>query len=232
MRRLIAILAGLLVLIIGGVLSTDGLQRSAGQAAVAADLRDSVPLSGTPRVLIDGFPFAWFALRGSFPAVAVIADGMPMEIGETSVQFDDVDLVLERVQRDDGTITAESLVGGATLGWVDLSELAGVPATSGGAGKVSFRHSYTAEVGLPALVAVVTGVPVVDAAEQTVTLADAEVSVAGVALGPEASQALLGSLLKPVAIKLAHGLTMVGVTATDAGLALEVAGTDVVFPAR
>lgn len=232
MRRLLAVIAGLVVLVVGGVLSTDGLQRNAVQGALAEELRVSVPLAGTPRVLVDGYPFAWYAARGSFPAVAVVADGMPMDLGDIPVQFADVDFVLEGVRRREGTVSADSLVGGATLGWVDASALLGASASFDSPGRVAVRVPYAPDVMLPPVEALVTGVPVLDAAARAVSLQDAEVWVAGLPVAPETSGQLLQSLVKPLPLDLAHGLTVARVTVTEDGLALQLSGTDVTFPAR
>ena len=71
--------------------------------------------------------------------------------------------------------------------------------------------------------AVITGTPRLNADEQTMTLSDAKISVAGVNLPDFTAQALLAALLKPIPLKgLPLGLTVTGISAAEDGVHLAV----------
>jgi hypothetical protein len=73
--------------------------------------------------------------------------------------------------------------------------------------------------------AVVSGTPRLNAKEQTMTLSDAKISVAGVNLPEFTAQALLAALLKPISLKgMPLGMTVTRITAAEEGVHLDLVG--------
>ena len=227
MRKLLSGLVVVVLLLGGALVAVDGPLRSAVERRVAAELRASVPFTEAPSVALEGYPFVWHAATGSFPAARISAPGMPMRIEPHDVVLADVDLTLTGVTSSATDIGADSVQGTAVLAYPDLSKLAGVPVAFDD-GRLA--ASYRAELVGVGVEAVVSGVPGLDAARQTVTLADADVTVAGFSLGRQASQGLIDTLVKPVGIALQYGLRLDAVSPSPDGLRVAFAGTDVTFP--
>ena len=71
----------------------------------------------------------------------------------------------------------------------------------------------------------ITGQPRLNVSDQTVTLADPQISVAGVDLPEFTAQALLRAVLKPIPIGgLPIGLTVIGIDPRDDGIHADLVG--------
>jgi hypothetical protein len=72
---------------------------------------------------------------------------------------------------------------------------------------------------------VISGSPRLNAKEQTMTLSDARIAVAGVNLPDFTAQALLAALLKPIPLKgMPLGLTVTQIVAAEDGVHVDLAG--------
>jgi hypothetical protein len=115
--------------------------------------------------------------------------------------------------------------GTARVDYARLSSLAGAPLTYAGEGRVEiivkttvFGREY--EV-------VLKGLPRLNVKEQTMSLSDAEISVAGVDLPDFTGQALLATRLEPISLKgIPLDLTVTKISAVADGILLELAGDD------
>lgn len=217
------------VLLAGALVAADGPLRGEVQRRVAADLRTSVPFTQTPTVTIEGYPFAWYAATGRFPSARVRAEGLPMRIEPHDVVLADVDVALTDVAYASTGVRARSVTGSARLTYADLSTLAGVPVAFADG---RLRATYAAEVLGTQVRAVVSGVPSLDRAAQTVTLVDADVAVAGINLGRQASQGIIATLVRPVPLNLQYNLVLDAVSPAPDGLVVGFSGIDVTFTAR
>ena len=75
---------------------------------------------------------------------------------------------------------------------------------------------------------VVTGRPSLDAAAQTLTLADPSVEVANITLPQTVVDLLIRTLVKPVDITgIPLGLKLISITVDDSGITAEVAGDNI-----
>lgn len=227
MRRVWLAIAVVIALAIGAVVATDGALRREVERRVAQDLTTSVPFTTAPEVTIDGYPFLWHAATGRFPAIHVRGDAMPLPVEGVQATVTDVDLTLTDVATSASDTRATTVAGTARLPYDDLSALAGIPIAYADARLVA---TYQADVLGVTVSAVVSGVPVLDAAGTAVTLGEADVSVAGFRLGPDVSQRLIDTLVKPTPIALPFGLRLAHLDAKPSGLVVEFTGTDVVFP--
>lgn len=229
MRTFLICLVVLVVVLAGGLVAADGPLRVEVQRRVADALRTSVPFTQVPTVTIEGYPLAWHAATGRFPSVRVQAAGMPTRIEPHDVVLADVDLTLTDVGFSLAEVRARTAKGTARLSYDDLSRIVGVPV---GSVDGRLRATYTTELFGLEVAAVVTGVPGLDRAAQTVTLVDPEVSVAGFSLGKEASAGLIGTLVKPVPLTLQNGFMLDALSPAADGLLLSYGGAHVVFPLR
>jgi hypothetical protein len=113
--------------------------------------------------------------------------------------------------------------GTALIDYAKLSAVAGAPLTYGGEGRAEIVVKTT--VVRREVEAVISGSPRLNAKEQTMTLSDARIAVAGVNLPDFTAQALLAALLKPIPLKgMPLGLTVTQIVAAEDGVHVDLAG--------
>ena len=229
MRRLLVGLVVLAVVAAGVLAASDGPLRSEVERRVAASLRTSVPFTDTPTVAIAGSPFAWHLVTGRFPSARIRAAGMPTTMGTTAVTVADVDLLLTDVRSSPEEVRAGSARGTARLAYADLSSLAGVPL---GFEDGRLVATYRTSVAGLSVEARVSGLPGLDKENQTVSIVDPDVSVAGISLGRDSSRLLLDAVVEPVPLALEFGLRLDSVSPAADGLLVGYSGSDVAFPVR
>ena len=169
------------------------------------------PQLGTPQppmVDIEGFPFLTQVAADSIGRAHVLAD----QLGETTkapVILAHADLVMTDVDTNDWfkSMKVAHTEGTGRLDYTRLSSLAGAPLAYGGDGRVEIVVNTT--VVRREVEAVITGLPRLNANEQTMTLSDAKIAVAGVNLPDFTAQALLAAALRPIPLKgMPLGLTV------------------------
>jgi hypothetical protein len=215
------------LLLVAGAVVGDFVVRHQVERQVASRLQTTLGTPAAPSVDVGGFPFAPQALRSDIDQVHVVADevgangGVPLEIRH-------IDVILHHVTSDDrfATATAGTLDGTAQIDLAALAELTGRDLTYAGAGRVQFRTD--ASVLGRNVTVVVSGRPQVDAAAQTITLADADVTVADVEVPKSVVTFLQRTLVKPMPITgVPLGLRVVGLTVGDDGVDVHLQGEDV-----
>ena len=195
-------------------------RRAEGRVAAALQLALGTPAH--PQVDIEGFPFLTQVAAGSVGKMHIVAD----QVGETSdaaVMLAHADLVMTDVLTNDWfkTMKITHTEGSGLIDYAKLSSLTNAPLTYGSEGRVEIVVKTTV-VGRE-VEAVITGAPRLNAEEQTMTLSDAKISVAGVNLPDFTAQALLAALLKPIPLKgLPLGLIVTGIAAGEDGVHLAV----------
>ena len=188
------------------------------EGRVAAALQPPLGTPARPQVDIEGFPFLTQIAAGSVGKMQIVAD----QLGETTnapVILAHADLVMTDVVTNDWfkTMKITHTEGTGLIDYTKLSSLTNAPLRFGSEGRVEIVVKTTV-VGR-AVEAVITGAPRLNADEQTMTLSDAKISVAGVNLPDFTAQALLAALLKPIPLKgLPLGLTVTGITAAEDGV--------------
>lgn len=236
-RRLRSILVLACVAALVGVLlfAADRLALQVVESRVAHLLQIELGTPALPQVDIEGFPFLTKVVTGSINSVHVVADGVgptnqQTPTGQQTLPLAHLDLRLRDVTSQDRfkTFDAARVDGTATMDYPTAQRLAGLPVTYAREGRVELQVQTTV-VGTP-VTARIVGQPVVNVAEQTLTLANPEITVAGVDVGDTTSQALLNALLKPVPITgLPIGLSLTGITAQDQGLDSSLTGDNISF---
>jgi hypothetical protein len=213
----------LAVLCVGSYLGDRYAHRRA-EDRVATALQPQLGTSERPEVDIEGFPFVTQIITGSVGKIHVVAE----ELGTTNnapVILAHADLVMTDVVTKDWfkTMKISHTEGAGLLDYTKLSALASAPLTYGSEGRVQIVHKTTVfgrEVD-----AVITGSPRLNADDQTMTLSDAKISVAGVNLPDFTAQTLLAALLKPIPLKgMPIGLTVLSIEAAEDGLHLALTG--------
>jgi DUF2993 family protein len=188
------------------------------EGRVAAALQPPLGTPARPQVDIEGFPFLTQIAAGSVGKMQIVAD----QLGETTnapVILAHADLVMTDVVTNDWfkTMKITHTEGTGLIDYTKLSSLTNAPLRYGSEGRVEIVVKTTV-VGRE-VEAVITGAPRLNADEQTMTLSDAKISVAGVNLPDFTAQALLAALLKPIPLKgLPLGLTVTGITAAEDGV--------------
>jgi hypothetical protein len=186
-------------------------QHRAEQRAAAA-LQPRLGTPQPPHVDIEGFPFLTQVASRSIDRVHIVADQLGTT-NEALLTLAHADLVLIDVTTNDWfkTMKISHAEGTALLDYGKLSSLAKAPMTT-----TVLRREVEA---------VVSGTPRLNAKEQTMTLSDARISVAGVNLPEFTSQALLAALLNPIPLKgMPLGMTVTRITAAEDGVHVDLVG--------
>jgi hypothetical protein len=218
---IIILIAGLLV---AGLYVGDRYAHRRAEHQVAALLQTQLGTPQPPMVSIEGFPFLTQVAAGSIGMVHVVAD----QLGETTkapVILAHADLILTDVDTNDWfrSMKVAHSEGKARLDYAKLSSLAGAPLAYGGEGRVEIAVNTT--VVRRKVEAVITGLPRLNAKEQTMTLSDAKIAVAGVNLPDFTAQALLAAVLKPIHLKgMPLGMTVTKIVAAEDGLQVDLVG--------
>jgi hypothetical protein len=218
----VLIIVIIVALLCAGLYVGDRYAQSRAEERVATTLQPQLGTPGPPQVDIEGFPFLTQIASGSVGKVQIVAD----ELGETNkapVSLAHADLVMSDVVTNDWfkTMKITHTEGTALLLYPELSSLTNAPLTYGGEGRVEIVVKTT--IVRREVDAVITGAPRLNADEQTMTLSDAKISVAGVNLPDFTAQALLAALFKPIPLKgLPLGLTVTGISAAEDGVHLAV----------
>lgn len=231
MRRALGCLGVLLLVValaVGGVLLGDGQIRRYVEGEVAAGLQREAGLAERPEVTLDGTPFAWHLLRRDFPSGRVRVDAASTTVEGHAIELSEIDAGLGRITVEGPTARIDSVLASGRLSYADLSELAGMTLAHDRDDRIAATFTETV-LGLQ-VTATVTGVPDVSVPDQSVTLAEPQVSVAGIDLGPEVSQQLVQRVATAVKVPLPAGLQLRGLAADARGVVVMASGRDVQVP--
>jgi hypothetical protein len=220
----VLILLVVLAVLGGALYYGDGYAERRVEQRAATDLQRELATPEPPTVDIEGSPFLTQVAARSIGSVRVVADQVGLSTEQT-LTVTHVDVVLTDVTTDDwfDTMTASHAEGTALIEYAVLRALAGVPLTYVGSGRVEVVTTTTflgREV-----TARVTGKPRLNVANQTVTLSNPKINVAGVDLPAFTAAALLRAVLKPIPIGgLPFGLTVIGIDPRDDGVHADLVG--------
>ncbi|MET1004418.1 MAG: DUF2993 domain-containing protein [Propionibacteriaceae bacterium] len=215
----------LAALVVGG----DRLAVALVENQVSRRLQTDLGTPTRPSVDIEGFPFLTQLLRLTLRSVHVVATDVT-PTGADTTPLKQVDLRMLGVTTQDRfqTFTAGQVDGTATLDYPTAQRLIGLPVAYAPDGRIEVSIQ-TRIVSVP-VTATIIGVPEVDVDDQTLTVSDPEITVAGVEVPERTSQALLETLLKPVPISgVPFGLKLGDITPTPDGLVAVVTGENVTF---
>ena len=226
---IIILIAGLLVV---GLYVGDRYAHRRAEQRVADLLQTQLGTPQPPMVSIEGFPFLTQVAADSIGRIHVVAD----QLGETNkapVILAHADLIMTDVDTNDWfkSMKVAHSEGKARLDYAKLSSLAGAPLAYGGEGRVEIAVNTT--VVRREVEAVITGSPRLNAKDQTMTLSDARIAVAGVKLPDFTAQALLAAVLKPIPLKgMTLGTTVTKIAAAEDGLQVDLVGDNQTIPSQ
>jgi LmeA-like phospholipid-binding len=220
------------ILLVAGLYVVDRYAHRRAERQIAAVLQTQLGTPERPMVNIEGFPFLTQVAADSIGRVHVLAD----QLGETTsgpVILAHADLIMTDVDTNDWfeSMQVTHTEGTARLDYAKLSSLAGAPLAYGGEGRLEIAVNTTV-VGRE-VEAVITGLPRLNAKEQTMTLSDAKIAVAGVNLPDFTAQALLAAVLKPIPLKgMPLGMTVTKIVAAEDGLQVNLVGDNQTIPSE
>ncbi len=222
------VLLVVVVLIAALLFAGDRVAAQFVESRVVHRLQTEIGSAAPPKVEVEGFPFLTQLLRGSYSSVHLRATDVRPPDQQASLALFDVRLHELTTSNRFETFTAASLDGSAVVDYANAKSLSSQPIQYAPDGRVSVAVQTTL-INVP-VTATITGRPLVNVADQTLTLADPQVNVAGVDLPSSTSEALLTSVLKPVAITgVPYGLQVTGMTAQPDGLDVTLTGRNVTF---
>lgn len=195
----------------------------------ARELQSQLSTPTPPQVDIQGFPFLTQLLRRSLTSVHVTADNVAPP-GRAGTALGRADMTLQQVTSTDRfhSFHAAAVSGTGTIDYASAKQLTGY--TLGYAAEGRVKVTTQTQLGGVPVTADIVGEPVVNAADQTLTLGDPELTVAGVDVPDTTAKALLGTMLKPAPISgIPYGLKVSAITATPDGLQAAVTGSDITF---
>ncbi|HEU5483988.1 MAG TPA: DUF2993 domain-containing protein [Microlunatus sp.] len=228
MIAVISVLAVLAVLIAG-----DRVANAVAQNALANALQSELSTPTRPDVSIGGFPFVTQALGGSFSSVQVTADDATVSEGETTVEIAHLDATLTDITASDRYQNVVAGRGEATalVDWAGVSDLAGQQVSYVADDRM--RIDFSVPIGRLSIEGEVTGRPELNAADQTITVADPQVSVANVDVPQAVVDAVSRMVLQPFAIQgLPYDIEVTDLTVQPDGISLSGAGQDIPLRGR
>ena len=220
------LLVVLLVLLLlgGGLYLGDRYAEQRAETETAVELQSQLGTPAPPAVDIQGQPFLTQVVARSVGTVRVVADDIPAS-GDGTLPIAHADLLLTDISSSDwfATMTVSHAEGTARIAYPALEAVAGAPLTYVGNGRLQIVPT-TSIVGRE-VNAEITGRPELDAEAQTISLADPEITIAGVDLPGFTADALLRALLKPIPVTgVPLGLRLTSVDPQDAGIFAGVVG--------
>jgi hypothetical protein len=231
-KGLVWTLVVVLVLGVGGYFGDNWLRGYAENRAAEAIFAELGEGGGAPSVGLGGFPFALALITRSVPSAHLAVDTVPLEISGKKV-------FLTKVVADTGTVTlgakevsVASLTGSAMLSYADLSKIAGMTVTDATEGRL--KSTYTVELFGQKVSFAISALPEVDATAQVIRLTKPKVELdvndkfSDIAL----SQDQVDAIVKPIPVKLDHGLRLTSLTPREDGVAVSVGGTNLTVPVR
>lgn len=210
-----------------GFYGLDAYAHGRVEREVAARLQTELGTPQVPGVEVLGRPFLTQVATRRLGQVHVVAD----DVGQTNdaaLPIQHVDLTLHDLTTTDWwkTMTVARADGTALIGYDALKKAAGTPLAYAGDGRFSVDGNQSL-YGLT-VTARITGRLALDVADQTVSLADPTVQVAGYTLPDAVAQQLIKAVVRPIPIEgVPFDLKVTSVDAQDDGLHVGLAGTDI-----
>lgn len=208
----------------GGVYVGDGYAERRVEQMAAADLQAELGTPEQPRVDVAGSLFLTQLAAQSIDRIDVAARQAGTQ-REEALALAYIDLVFTEVSTDDwfASMTAAHAEGNALIDWTTMQTLFGTSLRYVGEGRVEIV-STTTIVGREVR-ATINGAPRLDVEDQTITLGEATVKVAGVELPNFTAQALIRAVLKPISLDgLPLGLRATAISSQDDGVRTDVVG--------
>ena len=223
MIAVISVLAVLAVLIAG-----DRVANAVAQNTIAGALQSELSTPDKPKVHLGGFPFVTQALGGSFSSVKVSADNATVASGSTTVPISHLDATLTSITATD---RYQNIVAGrgeatALLDWNSISGLVGQQMSYDADDRM--RMDFNVPIGQLNIEGHITGRLQLDVGQQTITIADPQVSVASINVPQSVVDVVSQIVLRPYALQdLPYDIKVTGLTAQRDGVLLSGTGQNI-----
>lgn len=223
MIAVISVLAVLAVLIAG-----DRVANAVAQNTIAGALQSELSTADKPAVHLGGFPFVTQALGGSFSSINVTADNATVSSGDTTVTIAHLDATLTSITATDRyqNIVAGRGEASALLDWTSVSGLVGQRMSYEADDRM--RMDFTVPIGQLNIEGHLTGRLQLDAAQQTITITDPQVSVASIDVPQSVVEAVSRIVLRPYTLSdLPYDIELTGLTSQPDGVLLQGTGQNI-----
>lgn len=194
---------------------------------VATQLQSQLGTPSPPFVDLGGRPFLTQVVGRHLREVHVVADGVG-QANDSALPIAHVDMTLHDLTTTDWwkTMNAATAEGTALVGFDALRQASGTPLEYAGDGRFSIETNQSL-YGLTVR-AKVSGRLALDAADQTVALADPTVEVAGVTLPDVVAEQLIKAIVQPIPLEgVPFDLKVTSIDAQDDGLHVGLSGADI-----
>ncbi|MCW2496800.1 DUF2993 domain-containing protein, partial [Jatrophihabitans sp.] len=194
-------------------------ERVAGHA-----IQQSQHLDSRPSVTVRGFPFLTQLASGSYDEIDVTAKGLVVGSSLRTLRIAKVTVHLHGVHISDGFthVKADTATADAVIAYADLAKTVGATVKYAGAGRVEASAGVTV-LGV-ALRGSVSARPELTSNAE-LRFADAKVGALGVQAPASFESLLSGIFATPIPLAaLPFGLTFTGLTATSAGIDVQLTG--------
>jgi hypothetical protein len=194
---------------------------------VASSLQTRLGTPQPPAVEVVGRPFLTQVATRRLGEVHVVAD----DVGQTNdaaLAIQHVDMNLHDVTTTDWwkTMNVARADGTALVDYEMLKRASGIPLTYSGSGRFTVKNTQ-ALYGLT-VAATVSGRLALNEGDQTVSLADAKVEVAGYVLPDVIASSLIEAVVRPIPLEgIPFDLHVSSIDAEDDGLHVGLDGTDI-----
>lgn len=229
MRRAVVWISVLLVLL-GAGYAGDTMLRGYVEDQVADAIATQLGADSTPTVSLGGVPFAFALVTRSVPEAHATLAAMPLAIAGHDVELTGVQARTGEIRLVGDAVHVATMTGSGSLGYDDLTTIAGVPVAHAGEGRLELR--YSREVFGRDLSIAVSAVPGLDVADQVIRLTEPKLEVAGNDIDLNLTQEQLDAIVEPIDVHLDHGLRLTELRADDGGVQIGIGGEGLSAPVR
>lgn len=224
MRRVLLTLLIVVAVIGAGGYLADSWVRDRTEARAAAAIQDALGLAKKPGVTLGGFPFSLAFLTQSVPSARVTAEKVPITVSGKKAEISGVLVDADTISVVGDRARVHRVTGTGVLGYAGLGDIAGVPITYAGDGRIAL--TYTARIAGQQLTVGVTAEPRLDVDAAVIRLAEPKVdptTATQIAL----SQAQLKRLARPIPVELGKHVRVTSLATAEGGIAVAVTASDV-----
>lgn len=226
--RGVLVTAGVLAVVVAGGYVADNAARSWAQDTVADSLRSELGLSTPPAVSLGGTPFSLAFLTRSIPDGTASADVIPVSFDDHLVTLTDVRASAEQITFSQSQIVLGAAAGTTRLSYDNLSEIAGVPISWGGDGRLQL--TYTVEVLNQQVDLTVAARGELDVDAQELRLVDPKATLASIDLPTDTLQQLIDRIVNPISLRMPYNINLTALEAQEDGLHLSVSARNLAIP--
>jgi hypothetical protein len=224
----VVVTAVVLAAVGGGAWFADNAARDYAERRVAATLADELDLAEPPTIRLGGIPFSLALLTRTVPDGTAQAAAVDVTIADRQVRLADVRAAAAPITLTDSHVTLGGATASATLGYDDLTRLAGIDIGWGGDGRL--QATYSVEVLGSQVDLRVAATGRLDIENQELRLVDPRASVADIELPTSTLTDLVDRVVNPISLRLPDDYRLTGLSASSEGLRLALTADSLSIP--